>query len=257
MSVLDAEHSSDHDESYFASFTDLLVGVLFIFIIMLMVFASNFNKTVSEVTGIKNSRDKVLQEIEKSLQSEGVSVSIDLEQGILRLPESVLFGVGQSQLSTDGVASITKLASILKKYLPCLATLKEGDAEEEAFCKSLNLENRDALETVLIEGHTDQTGNRDSNWALSTQRAVAVFQTLTSKEPVLDDGIITRVTTQEGEIREFPVLAISGYEARRPVEPGNPKEEEKRKKNRRIDLRFIMRSPTPKELDQIKGDMNR
>jgi len=156
MPLSHSEDLDSHDESYFASFTDLLVGVLFIFIILLMVFASNFSKAVDEVTGIKESRDKVLQEIERSLEEQGVEVSIDLEQGILRLPEkSVRFDRGEHIPRPEGKEALIKLSKILGIYLPCLTSKKEDIHNDSPACIKLSLKNRDGLDSVLIEGHTD------------------------------------------------------------------------------------------------------
>src|SRR5579884_4174242 len=96
------QHSplEQHDESYFASFTDMLIGVIFIFIILLMIYANNYQQAAesvrkqsgadlvarlnqerqkaldrardndirkTELDIFYNSRAKILQEIERSL----------------------------------------------------------------------------------------------------------------------------------------------------------------------------------------------
>lgn len=240
MSSLALDDTETHDEGYFASFTDLLVGVLFIFIILLMVFASNFNEATEKVTGMTQSRDVVLEEIEKSLRKQGVPIQIDKEQGLLRLPESVLFDRSKSTLSPKGNNALKKLAEVLRQYLPCLAQAIERDAIIEAGCDALHLKSRDGLETVLIEGHTDITGTDEFNWSLSAQRAITVFQTITRSQPILNKGIVNT--------HDLPVLAVSGYAARRPVPGETPQAD----KNRRIDLRFIMRSPTPEDVKNLQ-----
>jgi flagellar motor protein MotB len=235
-----------HDESYFASFTDLLVGILFIFIIMLMLFASNMRNTeqtardvTEQVTAMIESRNIVLQEIKKSLKELGIEVEVDEEQGILRLPDKILFDRGRYELSADGNEALIKLAGVLRTYLPCLARVK-NDTLKEA-CAKLSLKSQEALETVLIEGHTDRTGAETGfdNWTLSANRAINVFRGLTAAQPVLDDDILN--------MQNVPVLAVSGYEARRPIVKKNDAAQ-----NRRIDLRFIMRSPTPEDVERIK-----
>lgn len=52
MTPHDPSSSDTHDESYFASFTDMLVGILFIFIILLMLFANNYQQATESVTRI-------------------------------------------------------------------------------------------------------------------------------------------------------------------------------------------------------------
>jgi flagellar motor protein MotB len=238
----------EHDEGYFASFTDLLVGILFVFIILLMVFASNMNKQTQEtreateaITGMTESRNKVLEEIQRSLEQSGVMVTVDTKQGILRLPESVLFDIGKYELNPNGVTALTHLALVLTRYLPCLASNKAPDLTIEATCDAMQLKSRDGLETLLIEGHADHLGSDRGfdNWGLSARRAISVFQQITRAAPELDNGI---VNTQH-----LPVLAVSGYEARRPVSTTDLKP------NRRIDLRFIMRSPTPQDVERLQN----
>lgn len=251
MPLSHSEVIENNDESYFASFTDLLVGVLFIFIILLMVFASNFSQAVDEVTSANESRKIVLEKIQSTLKEQGVTVTIDTDQGILRLPEDVLFERNQSSLNSKGNDALGKLASILKDYMPCMAILKIPDEKNESFCKTLNLKSRNSLETVLIEGHTDHTGTIERNWQLSAERAVTVFRTIIKAQPILDNGIVTKLYIN-GIEREIPVLAISGYADRRPTSTNENRTEDDLKKDRRIDLRFIMRSPTPDEVKTIQ-----
>lgn len=225
-----------HDESYFASFTDMLVGIIFIFIILLMIVANNFQEAADSVTKINESRDKVLKEIERSLKDAGVPVTVNIEQGVLRLPESILFGVNEYKVNTRGKQALNTLAAVLGTYLPCLARTEEQN--RLAACKELNLASKDGLDAVFIEGHTDSTGSSEHNWLLSAQRAISVFRELTEFEPYLKEGV--------KNTNGVPVLNVSGYEARRPVDLKNFD------LNRRIELRFIMRSPTPEDLKKLK-----
>jgi hypothetical protein len=45
MSELPHTEEAEEDENYFVSMTDMMVGMLFLFIIMLMMFALNFKKS--------------------------------------------------------------------------------------------------------------------------------------------------------------------------------------------------------------------
>lgn len=225
-----------HDESYFASFTDMLVGIIFIFIILLMIIANDFQKVTKSVTEINESRDKILKEIEHSLKQAGVPVTVDTEQGVLRLPESILFGVDQYKVNAKGKEALNTLAIVLETYLPCMSV---ADKKHQSACKKLHLTNKNGLDAVFIEGHTDSTGSSDHNWLLSAQRAISVFRELTESKPFLNEGL--------KNINGIPILNVSGYEARRPVDPNNFNV------NRRIELRFIMRSPTPKDIKRLKN----
>ncbi len=241
--------AEDHDEGYFASFTDLLIGILFIFIIMLMMFASNYQQKQQKteevtkvLTKINETRNIVLKEMQKSLENQGVQVSIDSENGVLRLPESLLFESGKWEPKQTGGEAINKLADVLMIYLPCIAS---ADQSLKTSCQEINLIKEPMLETVLIEGHTDSKPFRtetglDSNWGLSANRSITIFKQLTLHRQELDK-ILNK--------NKFPVLGVSAYAARRPVQQASLEQ------NRRIDLRFIMRSPTPEDIERIKREI--
>ena len=240
--------SDDHDEGYFASFTDLLVGILFIFIIMLMIFATNYQQdqkktedSAKVLTKINQARDQLLIQMKKALENEGVTVKINEKHGVLRLPESLLFESGKWVPNEQGVKALKILANVLMKYLPCLTTTEDS---LKSYCGNLPL-HESVIDTVLIEGHTDskrfgsETGI-ESNKGLSARRSITIFDSLTKERPDLE-----KVKNTDG----FPVLGVSGYAAMRPISQSDMS------KNRRIDIRFIMRSPTPEEIEKIKHDI--
>ena len=250
MSLKRESHEA-HDESYFASFTDLLVGILFIFIILLMVVATNYHKQQKDtenatevLTAINSSRNVVLESLKKSLEEAGVEVTIDLQSGILRLPENLLFASGQSEISSEGIEALHKLSNNLIKFLPCISKADESLKES---CKNLEIGSGVFLETVLIEGHTDnvkfgsETGF-DNNWGLSARRAIAVYQKLINFAPLLETGILNN--------SEKPIFGVSAYESKRSIKENI--DNDSRKSNRRIDLRFIMRSPSAEEIEKLK-----
>ena len=91
------------------------------------------------------------------------------------------------------------------------------------------------LETLLIEGHTDDIpvaiGNRfRNNIELSSMRAATVHRMISACEPKVERLINTD---------RYQVLSASGYGATRPAtrDPARVNE------NRRIDLRFLMEPP--------------
>lgn len=251
MSTKSTDHltsTDEPDEGYFASFTDLLVGILFVFIIMLMMFATNYQQKQRQTedsakvfTKINAARDQMLVEMKKALESDGVRVDIDLKHGILRLPESLLFESGKWKPNERGIIALNRLASVLISYLPCLAS---ADQSLKKACTTMTL-NESVIETVLIEGHTDSKPFRtekdfNSNWGLSAMRSISIFDQLTEDKPELKN-----IQNSDG----FPILGVSAYAATRPI-PNATMEQ-----NRRIDIRFIMRSPTPEEIERIQQEL--
>jgi len=241
--------TEEHDEGYFASFTDLLIGILFIFIIMLVISASNYQTKQRETEDaaeipakINEARNQTLNKMEDALKSVGVKVVIDHKHGVLRLPESLLFESGRWEPNADGNVALSKLANVLLTYLPCLSSSNDSDKTN---CGTITFD-QSVLEAVLIEGHTDMTPFRmqkgfDTNLGLSAKLSITIYERL-----IQNKGELTNITNADG----FPVLGgVSGYAASRPIS-------EIKDENRRIDIRFIMRSPTPEEIQKIKNAMD-
>lgn len=228
---------SQHEEStehFFASFTDLLVGVIFMFMMLMMVFALNFKqaestsaKAAARIILTEQVRAELLQEIARRMEARGMPVQMDLQSGIIRLPESLLFASGQWELSAQGQQVVATLAQVLGELLPCSTV--DGDKSQ---CGSLS---QDALlDSVLIEGHTDKQpygdGNGMTNWELSAFRSITVYKTMVVAQPALEQTI-KNPSNQ-------PILGVSAYAERRPVDAVNLDP------NRRIDVRFNMRAPS-------------
>ena len=182
-----SHHEADSEDSYFVSMTDIMVGMLFVFIILLMYFVFRIQNT-SEPSGASfgvrsrsKERDAALKEIERLkanplekylkaadaaresiLQSlkqdmEKASgmrpedVKVIPEQGILRLSGDVLFPKAVSIVTpgSPGDKAIQALALALSKVLPCFSLGPASNAT-----KSCN-PNAAFIDAVFVEGHTD------------------------------------------------------------------------------------------------------
>lgn len=242
------------EESYFVSMTDLMVGMLFIFIIVLMAFALNLreqqdrhDRATQAVTETKITRREMLENIKTEMERRGVKVIIDPKNGVLRLPEELLFPRGAFELTDKGRNALTHLANVLAMILPCYATSLSYSADE---CPP---SRGGRLEAVYIEGHTDDRpiigdlgkGIR-SNWELSTARAITTFQALVQEEPELAE--IYNDNDQK-------ILGVSGYAENRPARLEDT--EDARSANRRIDLRLLMAAPTSDDIDQMQNDVDK
>ena len=265
---------SEEGENYFVSMTDMMVGVLFIFILMLMAFALDFRRTsddqedalkvaqavaakldalqndvhrqMAQLDRAQQDRRKLLLDIREQLAAEGLSVQIDEASGVLRLTEdAVRFAPSRSDLVDRNKENVGKIARVLERVLPNYAGCW---APSEKSCGE-----RASLETLFIEGHTDTTGKDAENWQLSTERAVATFRELIAVAPTLRS---LRNTNNE------EVISVSGYSSTRPIDPRLLREAWDR--NRRIDLRFIMQTDNRQNLkhilrltDEMKGEIDR
>ena len=270
----DVAHGStgaeEEGENYFISMTDMMVGILFIFIIMLMVFALNLQQLTDQTRDQINvadelalqisqlqeridtefavinegdaARRRLLKTLKDRMQAAGLSVEVDDANGVLRLAEDAIrFAPNDSRLSAQASSNVQKVAGVLGETLPSFT-----NCGESANCSQSSEANR--VETVFIEGHTDVTGLDDRNWQLSTERAVNTYRQIIETAPALRN-------LRNGEGRE--VLSVSGYSSTRPVSDGTELADYER--NRRIDLRFVMEANDRKRLSEISrllGEMN-
>src|SRR4051812_32470210 len=95
----------DHASSlnYFISYTDLMVGLLFLFIILLMSSALSFSNAkkrlqdrLDDIEHRTAIRSELLDRIADNLRRGGEKeVQVDHDQGVLRFGEAVLFEPGR------------------------------------------------------------------------------------------------------------------------------------------------------------------
>lgn len=222
-----ASHSAEtQEESYFISMADMMVGLVFVFLILLLYFALQFRQETSrlDTTG---TRAQILRKLQKDLLEQGLEVKIDENTGVLRLPEKLLFDTGQADLKPEGLAAIDKLQRAMAAVLPCYTFPRPARCPPAAH----------HLDAIFIEGHTDNVpmrGVRD-NLVLSAERAINTYRRLLPPGSPL---IGLRNGAGPGA---QPVFSVSGYGPDRPVRMGN--DEASRRENRRIDVRFLMVTP--------------
>lgn len=265
--------SQDAGQDYLGSLSDVMSGLIFLFIITLTIFALRLQNTRQDLTqelertkkekmqlieekrrleaiihqlvGGKALRAALLESIQKAISEKGFRVEVDLEHGILRLPEEVLFPSGSDQLSPDGENMLNTLGDVFATVLPDFTL----SASESA---GLTISSRTAsIDAIFIEGHTDNiplksSGSFTDNWDLSTSRGIRTYKTLVQYHPQLE--LFANQSL-------LPIFSVSGYADRRPVASNDS--EEGRQKNRRIDIRFIMTPPKapPKVLGEIENSL--
>ncbi len=228
---------SEKDE-YFISMTDMMVGMIFLFIIMLMFFALKFENAADKSEALIKSfesievvRDSILAGIKRDMESKGYLVQINPLRGSLSLPENLLFEKGRAEMMPRGQASIKELSWALYRNLLCYT--RGGVDQEGISC----VPTPHSVEAVLIEGHTDSDGDPITNWELSVERSFATYQALISANPVLD-----RLANRENQ----PIFSVAGYGRQRPIVANTTLENKAR--NRRVDIRLIMIPPPSSEL---------
>jgi flagellar motor protein MotB len=243
------------EENYFVSLSDLMTGVLFVFVILTTALALDYHTKSGELEkakqGVIEARGKAeevqealdalakvlrereqlrkneLQKLVSRLREQKLAVELDETNGILRLPGRLLFDASKAQLQPEGEKALSLLA---KEMLP---VVQKG-------CGGSPLK----WEAIYIEGHTDNIPIHEdfpSNWHLSSARAISTFTALLVAEPAL---------AKQLNHQQKAVIGISGYGDQRPVADNST--DEGRQKNRRIDIRFVMAYPSRAEIEDME-----
>lgn len=239
----------DTENFYWISFSDVMAGLLAIFILALiaimvqMVLQKNrleqekseieqeklaisqkvatIEKNLEKIQKISEFRKKLLEEIQRELDAKGIRVEIDEES--LRIPEKdIYFRKREWQIPEkvkDNLGAVGKVV---------LSVLQKRNATQW-------------IETIFIEGHTDARPyfEKRGNWGLSADRAIAVWRFWEEQ------------VSELMSLKNNKLFSVSGYGATRLVEP-HAKSEEDHQKNRRIDLRFLMIEPDAIKLQKLK-----
>lgn len=116
----------ENSESYFVSMTDIMIGMLFVFILIIMYFSYQL-KVQSDAQddyaqAATNHRTQILKQVKDFLEGKGTTkIEIDAEQGILRVPEGVLFESGVAEIEAGGNADFfsAKLAEAFAEIIGC------------------------------------------------------------------------------------------------------------------------------------------
>ncbi len=254
------------DQNYLASISDVMAALIFVFIIMLALFAYQLSNVTEEqasvterLTASDETRDHILRELENRLEKAGLSVEVLQDQGVLRLSDNAInFPSGSENPVVEHQRNVGRLAKALAEVVPCYvssdreAMIAGSDIDPAVltaentplYCQPAEItstytcEEQDypwLLETLLIEGHTDRVpvaGDRRfrDNLELSSMRAATVYRMITACEPRIE-----RMRNTEN----VPVLSTSGYGYTRPATLAP----ELSDYNRRIDLRLLLEPP--------------
>lgn len=297
----ESKSKGEEENPFLLSFSDLMASLLAIFILALVVMMIQLHLKQKE---LEEDRQKVrlsLIELRESLAEiqETQEAVVSALQGV-GLREKNLEGMLeaiQSELREQGievlVADDGKVLRIPEKALTFELNRFEiqeryqsaADLIGAALLKSLQSEsNRQILDTVFIEGHTDAVPNRREmgNWGLSSYRAISLWlywtespgnnaelkelKSLASPFQLEEDPLKTteldQLTEPANETGERPLISISGYAETRPagyLQPEFAMESHAlaNPADRRIDIRFTLVSQEKEDLSGLKEKLQR
>ena len=215
------QHKEEVEEAgYLASASDLMVGLLFVFIIMVVILSQRVEQAESGEKG--DPLESAVMTIGKKMKAAGVPVVIDPASGVITLPADTLFPRGVADLNLGGIEVLTQAKIALNEILPCYIYSER--------LRRFSCFNHDdvEIETIFIEGHTDSAPLQRgiyTNWHLGLDRARAVYDVITV-------GTMQNFKNE----RNLDVVGISSYADKRPAKGGLIDDS----KNRRVELRFVL-----------------
>lgn len=251
----------EEGESVFASMTDLTVSFLFIILILLAFFATQFqpeepdvreepDKLAVYLEEVSAVRAVLLERLAERIRRQlpGIRVTVVAADGVIRFRGDDLFESGQWRVQPGSTADRVSRAvsDALTDTLPCYTVGRR--ASFSARCNGAFA----AIETIQIEGHTDSEPLGEplqereqmlDNLDLAARRGAETLRAAADRyRPELMDFL---------NLHGQPVLSFAGYGAMRPIDPRDVREA--RAANRRIDIRFILQTPQNlREVEEIR-----
>ncbi len=196
--------------------------------------ASAINHLIQGGTRVRND---ILVKMQRALSSQGIQIEVDTQNGLLRLPETLLFDSGRADFRNGGDQALKVVARNLALILNCYTQVSDAARSSDTCEKVTDGTEQHPIDSVLIEGHTDSQPISNSlfrdNWDLSVARAKNTYLELIKNEKTLE-----KLENDRGQ----PLVSFSAYAGRRPISTNDTEAE--RRKNRRIDIRLIMAPPS-------------
>jgi chemotaxis protein MotB len=158
-------------------------------------------------------RDSLQQSLSESDATKDTKVAIGDNANII-IGGNFLFEYNSAKINENAKPVLDKLAYAFYDVL------QKGDTKEK-------------IDSIIIAGHTDDIGNTQYNWELSTNRAQAVVNYLFKVNPKLEE-----------EYGNF--FTAAGFGENRPIAPNTS--EEDRAKNRRIEISMVIKDSAVREL---------
>lgn len=276
--------TGDERKDLFGPVADLMVGVIFIFIILLIGLALHLQPEdyqrlrdrnaqlqaqnerlkgfvsyvrdhqigalFARIASANETRAEMLEDMRR-LKVFGIEVTIDPTNGTLKLPAGGLFLAGQADPTPQGRETIHKLGEVLVQTLPCYSQAGTTNGHSDD-CPEVN--RYSTLSSAYVEGHTDvvpfgaSLGRFRDNWDLSAGRAIQTYKLLQEAQPLLRD-----LRNQDNDA----LLGVSGYAETRPAtRTGDRLQDAVRDLDRRIEVRLTM-TANEAAVRQAVEDLNR
>lgn len=169
------------------------------------------NMDEEEIQQIIEKRADLLSDLAEAYEQAGLSVTINQETGEIIMDSSVLFGVDSSEVSAEGQEFLTQFIGVYTSVV-------------------FNDKYDGFISSIMVEGHTDTSGDYDYNLELSQKRADSVKAYCLSVESDYSDALAQ-------------MLVAAGYSYTNPIytEDGQVDMDA----SRRVAFRFLINLSNP------------
>lgn len=185
------------EQDYWLSYSDLMAGLLMVFVLMLLVAAHQYTDSRNRLDNLSNTmigvvrtmevRDSIIDRLQ-GVEGDGVSViTVDTVTAAIRLNDAVLFDHGSATLRPEGQRA---LREFVDSYLPRIL----GDPYVNGH-----------LRQISVEGHTDTVASYAFNLRLSQDRAYSVMTFLLANAPGRYGPDLRRLLVANGLSESYPV----------------------------------------------------
>lgn len=283
------ESHDEPEENYFVSLSDLMTGVVFIFVILLCAFAFHYQteaqaaKTAAEKSSrlelqaqaASSTAEEEKKKAERSKEAaekaaadaELKGAKIDALSKLLRERDDALKAILSGlvdKLAERGVRVLFDPATGVIRLPEELLFAKGSDILSDSGRQGLKVVaeelapvlNRGCavgstfrLEALFVEGHTDSDPIRSPRFADNWDLSAA--RATSTYRALIEAKPELESFKNPSDLR---VLGVSGYGENRPVARNDT--DENKKSNRRVDLRFLMAHPTDSELNRARQEID-
>lgn len=164
----------------------------------------------AQLEAIVEKTENLLEDLAAAYQKAGLNVTVNTDTGEIALDSTVLFGVNESEISSDGKEFLQKFMGVYTSVV--------FDQKYEGF-----------ISKIMVEGHTDTNGSYELNKTLSEARANSVRDYCLSTDCGVDSAYTGSLQT---------MLEAIGYSYDKPIYKENG--EVDMDASRRVSFRFII-----------------
>ena len=266
-----------NNSHYTLSISDLLMGFLFIFILILLKFIVDYHNKKDALSRPLKERDILLENLKKEIEKKDIKAKIDKKNGILELPEVLCFQKSKYTLNKKQEENLKDLRNIFVKVI-CYSNLDSKEMKKrweltynKKFEKKKYCQNKKHVEglidTILVEGHADSTPigsyfldkGITTNVDLAMKRSQSVFEFLlkykepTQQNPMPSGNYLYALVNK----KEKSLFGMTSYgNLRSSSQRNDRKPASSTEKERCINIRFIMSQPDDLQ-DYLKKEYNK